>query len=65
MLRILTFVRAVGYTSLHLFHGSLQCWYESTRKQALQLHHVKQNALNLRGGEGEMGRWGDAFGQRN
>lgn len=56
MLRILTFVRAVGYISSHLFQGSLRCCYESTRKQALQLHHVKQNRVNLRGGEGEMGR---------
>ncbi|MGB3264749.1 MAG: hypothetical protein WBA89_12450, partial [Microcoleus sp.] len=60
MLRILTFVRAVSYISLHLFHARLHSWYESTRKLISELHRVKQNPGNLRGGEGdgERGRLG-------
>lgn len=56
MLRILTFVRAVGYISSYLFHVSLDCLYESTRFPSftgcININKIGQIS------EGEMGRGG-------
>lgn len=54
MLRILTFVRAVAYTSSYLFHASLNCWYESTRFPSFTVCININKIGHL--SQGEMGR---------
>ncbi|MEG4440694.1 hypothetical protein QUB47_01855 [Microcoleus sp. AT9_B5] len=73
MLRILTFVRALGYISSYLFHASLDCWVrEYTLSWLYSCIMLNKMAKSQRGrlvegerggwGEGEMGRGGDGRG---